>query len=104
MNVALRVSRRSELHHQIDALDINASGCDVRGHQNRELASSELSQRRFPLTLADVPMQHLGGQALERRSTSKFVAFALRSGEDNNPTTTVLLLVGYLTLPLGELH
>jgi hypothetical protein len=56
MHVALRIARRPELDDQVDALHVNSAGGHVRRHQDTELSSSELRQRRFSLRLADVAM------------------------------------------------
>ena len=84
VHVGLGVGGDVVVHHVADALDVQAAGRDVRGHQDVELAGLQLVDDALALRLDDVAVDRGRGEAAGAERSASCSVAVLRAGEDEH--------------------
>jgi len=84
MNIILRVHWEIVVHHMRDPIHVDATGGDVRRHQDTHRAGFEILQRAQPLVLRAIGMDRARSDSAAFKTARKLIGAALGPDEHQN--------------------
>ena len=89
VQVGLVLVRRVGLDHQIDVVDVDAAGCDIRRHEHVDATARELLEVARALGLVEVAVQSEGGDAGIVELLGEHLGVRAGAGEDEGLAVAV---------------